>query len=88
YLVGGEGGDNPWNGNPNAGMWGGIGNDTFVISGGKDAAFGEDGDDVFLMEQDGFSLNELAGVSDWAHRDYIDGGSGSDTLSYERFTSP
>lgn len=88
YLVGGEGGDNPWNGNPNAGMWGGTGNDTFVISGGKDAAFGEDGDDVFLMEQDGFLLNELAGVSDWAHRDYIDGGSGSDTLSYERFTSP
>jgi len=88
YLVGGDGGDNPWNGNPNAGMWGGTGNDTFVISGGKDAAFGEDGDDIFLMEQDGFSLNELAGVSDWAHRDYIDGGSGSDSLSYERFTSP
>lgn len=88
YLVGGEGGDNPWNGNPNAGMWGGTGNDTFVISGDKDAAFGEDGDDVFLMEQDGFSLNELAGVSAWAQRDYIDGGAGSDTLSYERFTTP
>lgn len=88
YLVGGEGGDNPWNGNPSAGMWGGTGNDTFVISGDKDAAFGEDGDDVFLMEQDGFSLNELAGVSAWAQRDYIDGGAGSDTLSYERFTTP
>lgn len=88
YLVGGEGGDNPWNGNPNAGMWGGTGNDTFVIQGGKDTAFGEDGDDVFLMEQDGFSLNELTGASTWAHRDYVDGGAGSDTLSYERFTTP
>jgi Ca2+-binding RTX toxin-like protein len=89
YLVGGEGGDNPWNGNPNAGMWGGTGNDTFVIAGGKDAAFGEDGDDVFLMEQDGYNPNgEFSGAYSWADMDYVDGGAGSDTISYERFTTP
>lgn len=89
YLVGGESGDNPWNGNPNAGMWGGVGNDTFVISGGKDAAFGEDGDDVFLMEQDGYNPNgEFNGAYSWADMDYVDGGAGSDTISFERFTSP
>jgi len=89
YLVGGEGGDNPWNGNPNAGLWGGAGNDTFVISGGKDAAWGEDGDDVFLMEQDGYTANaEFTGGYDWAAADYVHGDAGSDTISYERYTTP
>ncbi|WP_292045757.1 MULTISPECIES: calcium-binding protein [unclassified Brevundimonas] len=89
YLVGGAGDDNPWDGNPNAGMWGGNGNDTFVFAGGRDAAFGEDGDDVFLMEQDGYTPGlEASGNHDWSKMDYVDAGAGSDTISYERFTAP
>ncbi|WP_370874330.1 hypothetical protein [Brevundimonas nasdae] len=89
YLVGGAGDDNPWDGNPGAGMWGGTGNDTFVFAGGRDAAFGEDGDDVFLMEQDGYTPGlEASGNHDWSKMDYVDGGAGSDTISYERFKTP
>lgn len=89
YLVGGAGDDNPWDGNPNAGMWGGTGNDTFVFAGGRDAAFGEDGDDVFLMEQDGYTPGlEASGNYDWTKQDVVEGGPGSDTISFERFTTP
>ena len=89
YLWGGADDDNPWDGNPNSGMWGGTGDDTLVLVGGRDAAFGEDGDDVFLMEQDGYTPGlEASGSYDWSKMDYVDAGAGSDTVSYERFTTP
>jgi Ca2+-binding RTX toxin-like protein len=89
YLWGGADDDNPWDGNPNSGMWGGTGDDTLVLVGGRDAAFGEDGDDVFLMEQDGYTSGlEASGSYDWSKMDYVDAGAGSDTVSYERFAAP
>jgi Ca2+-binding RTX toxin-like protein len=89
YLWGGADDDNPWDGNPNSGMWGGTGDDTFVLVGGRDAGFGEDGDDTFLMEQDGYTSGlEASGNHDWSKMDFVDAGAGSDTVSYERFTTP
>ncbi len=92
YLVGGAGDDHPWYGdNFGAGMWGGAGNDTIVFGGGIDGGFGEDGDDLFLMEQDGYTSNgEFSGAPAYDHgaMDYVDAGSGSDTISYERYTTP
>lgn len=92
YLVGGAGDDHPWYGDTfGAGMWGGAGNDTIVFGGGIDGGFGEDGDDLFLMEQDGYTSNgEFSGAPAYDHgaMDYVEGGAGSDTVSYERFTSP
>ncbi len=90
YLVGGAGDDHPWHGDGfGAGMWGGAGNDTIVFSGGIDAGFGEDGDDLFLMEQDGYTPGlEASGNYDGSLIDFVDAGSGSDTISYERFTTP
>jgi Ca2+-binding RTX toxin-like protein len=90
YLASGAGDDNPWNGS-NAGMWGGAGNDTFVFNGGIDAGFGEDGDDTFLMEQDGYTPSGEFNSSppyDYNAMDYVDAGAGSDTISFERYTSP
>ena len=82
YLASGAGDDNPWNGS-NAGMWGGAGNDTIVFNGGIDAGFGEDGDDTFLMEQDGYTPSGEFNSSppyDYNAMDYVDAGAGSDTI--------
>lgn len=89
-LVGGAGDDHPWFGDGfMSGMWGGDGNDTIVFNGGIDGGFGENGDDVFLMEQDGFLPGfEASGHYDGTQMDYVDAGAGSDTISYERFTTP
>jgi len=88
YLVSGAGDDNPWNG-VSAGMFGGAGNDTIVFNGGVDGGFGEDGDDTFLMEQDGYTPGlEASGNYDGNIIDYVDPGAGSDTISYERFATP
>ncbi|MFC5373614.1 DUF4214 domain-containing protein [Brevundimonas faecalis] len=90
YLVGGAGDDHPWYGDSfGAGMWGGEGNDTIVFNGGIDGGFGENGDDLFLMEQDGYTPGlEASGNYDGNLTDYVDAGAGSDTISYERFTTP
>jgi len=92
YLVSGAGDDHPWTGaNDGAGMWGGTGNDTIVFNGGIDGGFGEDGDDTFLMEQDGYSaVGEFNAepAYDGNIMDYVDAGNGSDTVSYERYTTP
>lgn len=90
YLVSGLGDDHPFNGTP-GGMFGGAGNDTLVFNGGIDAGFGEDGDDLFLMEQDGYNpVGEFTATPpyDYAAMDYVDGGVGSDTVSFERYTTP
>lgn len=90
YLVGGAGDDHPWFGDGfMSGMWGGDGNDTIVFNGGIDGGFGENGDDTFLMEQDGYTPGlEASGNYDGNIMDYVDAGAGSDTISYERFTTP
>jgi|GEM_PF-842518 len=76
YLAGGDGDDYVigWT-TADAGLFGGAGNDTLVGGGGSDSLFGEDGDDTFIIDPDG------GGTMDW-----IDGGAGSDTLSFERLT--
>lgn len=89
YLVSGSGDDHPWAGDGwNAGMWGGDGNDIIVFNGGIDGGIGENGDDIFLMEQDGYTAGwEASGNYDGNFMDYVDAGSGSDTVSFERYTT-
>lgn len=91
YIVGGRGDDNPWNGNPQAGLWGGAGDDVLALGEGIDAAFGEDGNDVIIVQQDGFNpVGQFTAAPpyDYAAMDYVDGGAGSDTISFERYSSP
>lgn len=79
YIAGGAGNDyiQPWIGGPApGGLFGGDGNDIIVGGGGLDGVFGENGDDVLIVDEDG-----------GATFDYYDGGVGSDTASFERFTS-
>lgn len=53
---------------------GGAGNDTLSgIAGGRDTLYGNNGNDLFLM---GLALGAIDGI------DYVDGGSGNDTLFY------
>lgn len=77
YLDGGEGNDyiQAWiyGGPAPGGLAGGAGNDTLVGGNGQDALFGEADDDLLIADQDAFF-------------DYLDGGVGSDTVSFERFT--
>lgn len=54
--------------------YGGEGADTFSGKAGNDTMYGEGGDDLFIVNGDGGTTY-----------DYMDGGSGSDTLSFERF---
>lgn len=78
YLAGGDGNDyvQAWNGGPApGGLIGGNGNDTLVGGAGQDALFGEYGDDTIIVDIDG------GGTFDW-----IDGGPGLDTVSFERLT--
>ena len=77
YLTGGAGNDyvQDWIGGPaRGGLFGGNGNDTLVGGDGVDTLFGEGGDDKFLVDEDGGGT--------W---DYINGGGGSDTVSFEQF---
>ncbi|MFP1133154.1 calcium-binding protein, partial [Asticcacaulis sp. W401b] len=70
YLSGGDGDD--WS--PNGfGLWGGAGNDVLSGGSGVDALYGESGDDTFLVDNDGVY-------------DHYEGGDGSDTASFERFS--
>lgn len=81
YMAGGDGDDrfndwnDPMNNAANGFLWGGAGNDTLVGGGGMDDAYGETGDDIFIVDQDGGAV--------W---DWFEGGDGSDTASFERFT--
>lgn len=78
YLAGGDGNDyvQDWIGGPaRGGLFGGDGNDVLVGGGGVDALFGEGGDDTLLVDEDGGAT--------W---DYINGGDGSDTISFEQFS--
>ncbi len=72
YLAGGEGNDHTGVG---AGLYGGAGNDTLVQNLSRSDTFGEDGDDTFIMAEDGGAM------------DLVDGGNGSDTITYERFAA-
>ncbi|MFN3727340.1 MAG: calcium-binding protein [Allosphingosinicella sp.] len=80
YISGGDGHDYPadwmWGQPATGGLWGGTGNDTLVGGSGQDALFGEEGDDVLIVDQDG------GGTFDYLH-----GGAGSDTASFERFSA-
>lgn len=74
YLFGGEGWDHPQT-YSDSGLHGGAGNDILVLNKtGPTAAWGDDGDDLFIMAED----------NDY---DYAEGGNGSDTISFERFTT-
>lgn len=79
YIAGGAGTDYvfQWIGvsRDGGGLWGGAGDDTLVGGAGQDSLVGEDGDDLFIVDQE-------AGVWDW-----YDGQGGSDTASFERFTT-
>ncbi|MBJ7439816.1 MAG: cadherin domain-containing protein [Sphingopyxis sp.] len=79
YLSGGDGNDyvQSWIGGPApGGLYAGDGNDVLVGGGGVDALFGEGGDDLLLVDNDGGGT--------W---DYLDGGAGSDTASFEQLTT-
>lgn len=79
YLFGGEGWDHPQSAGDDAGLHGGAGNDILVQnkSGNTSptAAWGDEGDDLFIMIEDN---------NDY---DHAEGGNGSDTISFERFTT-
>ncbi len=80
YLSGGDGDDRTaglWNG-LDGGLFGGNGNDTLSGGRGIDYLLGGAGDDVFIVDDD---------AADGLTYDYFDGGTGSDTISYERFAS-
>lgn len=75
YLAGGEGWDHPGE-FTDGGLHGGGGNDTLVQhASSTSAGWGDDGDDLFIMATDG-----------GAH-DFVDGGAGNDTISFERETA-
>lgn len=76
YLAGGDGDDYFYDANRTWGLYGGDGDDVLVGGGGTDSLYGDNGDDVFIVDQDGGAT--------W---DALTGQAGSDTLSYERFTS-
>ena len=79
YLSGGDGNDyvQEWTSGPApGGLYGGAGNDILVGNGGQDALFGEDGDDTLIVDQD-----------NGAFYDHFDGGTGTDVVSFERFSS-
>ena len=82
-LLGGEGNDTAWGdlgddyvagGGGNDVLYGGDGNDAFSGKAGNDSMYGEGGDDTFIVNGDGGAVY-----------DYMDGGAGADTLSFERF---
>lgn len=74
YLFGGEGWDHPQT-YGDSGLHGGAGNDILVLNRtGPTAAWGDEGDDLFIMAED----------NDY---DYVNGGDGRDTISFERFTT-
>lgn len=76
YLAGGEGFDHRDNAGGFAGLFGGAGNDILVQNvSGPTEAWGDEGDDLFIMIEDGGDY------------DYVHGGTGNDTVSYERFTA-
>jgi Ca2+-binding RTX toxin-like protein len=75
YLAGGDGDDNVPTSTSVGGLYGGAGNDTLVGGGGSDELRGEDGDDILIAD-----FNDGAG-------DLLDGGAGSDQVSYERYAS-
>lgn len=75
YLAGGEGFDHngPY---VDSGLRGGAGNDMLVQNvSGPTEAWGDDGDDLFVM------------IWDNGDYDYAYGGAGNDTISYERYIS-
>lgn len=74
YLSGGDNDDNG-----TGGLWGGFGADILVGGAGADALYGEDGDDLLIVDAG------ANGASD-GFTDTLDGGNGSDTVSFERFT--
>ncbi|MFY7759624.1 hypothetical protein [Aquidulcibacter sp.] len=83
-LVGGEGNDylslgdgddyTDWVLPINGGAWGEGGDDVFSGGQGQDSMFGGEGNDLFIADED----------SSW---DWYDGGNGSDTVSYVKFSS-
>lgn len=73
YLAGGDGNDRN-EGGVNGGLWGGDGNDTLVGGAGADYLYGEGGNDTLIVDQDGVY-------------DVLNGGAGSDSLSFERWTT-
>lgn len=75
YLAGGEGFDHH-SGSNTAGLHGGAGNDILVQNvSGPTEAWGDDGDDLFIM------------IADNNDYDFAYGGNGSDTISYERYAT-
>lgn len=80
YLAGGEGDDRTaglWD-RLDGGLYGGNGNDTLVGGAGIDYLIGENGDDIIIVDDD---------AAQGLTYDYFDGGPGSDTISYERFST-
>lgn len=74
-LRGGDGDDYLSGGDGADQLYGGAGNDTLVDGmGNESATFGEDGDDLFIVQSG----------DDYG---FLDGGAGSDTLSFERVKS-
>lgn len=76
YLYAGSGDTYLSGGDGSDALIGGNGNDTFVGGYGNDTELGGGGNDTFIIDPDG--------GAEW---DYIDGGAGSDTVSFERLSS-
>lgn len=75
FLSGGDGNDyvaSGATGNVAGGLYGGNGDDILVGGQGQDALYGDSGDDLLLVDQD-------------SNFDYLHGGIGSDTVSFENF---
>ena len=70
-LRGGEGADYLFGGGGEDVLYGDAGDDTLIGGSGADQLYGGAGDDVFIIEGNG-------------HGDVMDGGAGSNTLSFER----
>ncbi|WP_244286826.1 cadherin domain-containing protein [Caulobacter radicis] len=65
-----------WNKPVNGFVRAGEGNDVIIDGAGQDASWGEGGDDIYVVHQDG-----------GATIDTFDGGAGSNTVSYSTFTA-
>ena len=75
-ITAGTGGTYLAGGTGNDTLIGGAANDVLVGGAGLDRMFGNNGDDTFIVDPDGGAT--------W---DYMDGGAGSDAVSFERLTS-
>lgn len=74
-LYGGYGADYLAGGTGNDSLYGEAGEDVLIGGGGADSVYGGDGNDILLVDQ-------TDGVYD-----YLDGGSGADALSFERWSA-